>query len=75
MKINRKPYKLIGYSCHKMVDLNGNGRKPVTLSLKSELLEQYSKYCEEHGMVLSRRVEVLINQDLEKIAQEQKTAK
>lgn len=58
-----------------MVDLNGNGRKPVTLSLKSELLEQYSKYCEEHGMVLSRRVEVLINQDLEKIAQEQKTTK
>ena len=55
-----------------MVDTNGNGRKPVTLSLKSELLGQYSAYCKEHGMVLSRRLEILIQRDLERIAQEKK---
>ena len=41
------------------------GRKAVTLSIKSDLLDDYSKYCEEHGMVLSRRVELLIQKDLE----------
>ncbi len=55
-----------------MTESNGNGRKAVTLSLKSELLEKYSEYCQKHGMVLSRRLEVLIQNDLEKIKQEQK---
>ena len=55
-----------------MVEITGNGRKPVTLSLKSELLDKYSNYCEEHGMVLSRRLEVLILKDLETIEKEDK---
>jgi len=44
---------------------NGNGRKPITFSIKSELLNVFSKYCEEHGYIMSRRVEVLIKRDLE----------
>ena len=53
-----------------MPESNGNGRKPVTLSLRSELVDNYSKYCQEHGMVLSRRLEVLIQKDLDRITQE-----
>ncbi len=56
-----------------MAETNGNGRKPVTLSLKSGLLDQYSEYCQKHGMVLSRRLEVLIQNDLERIAQKQES--
>lgn len=39
-------------------------RKPVTVSLKAELLDKYSKYCKEQGMILSRRIEVLLEEDL-----------
>ena len=49
-----------------MADTNGNGRKPVTLSIKSELLDNYSNFCEKNGMMLSRRIEVLLQNDLEK---------
>jgi len=44
---------------------NGNGRKTVTMNLKSDLLEEYREYCEKHGFVLSRRLEVLMKKDLE----------
>ncbi len=71
------PLKIIGTFIYpygnilvKMAEPNGNGRKPVTLSIKSELLEKYTKYCQEHGMVISRRLEVLMQQDLEKISQD-----
>ena len=40
-------------------------RKPVTISLKSDLHDRYKKYCEEQGMFLSRRIEKLMERDLE----------
>ena len=40
------------------------GRKAVTMSLKADLWDKYSKYCEEQGMVMSRRVEILLEKDL-----------
>ena len=42
----------------------GKLRKPVTVSLKVDLLDKYSKYCEEQGMFLSRRLEILMEKDL-----------
>jgi hypothetical protein len=50
---------------------NGNGRKTVTMSLRSELLEAYRKYCEQHGYLLSRRLEILMKKDLEENKDEQ----
>ena len=45
---------------------NGNGRKTVTMNLKSDLLEEYRQYCEKHGYALSKRLEVLMRKDLDK---------
>ncbi len=39
-------------------------RKPVTVSLYSDLLERYKKYCNLNGMMLSRRLEILMEKDL-----------
>ena len=39
-------------------------RKPVTVSLKADLFNKYRKYCDDNGMLISRRVEVLLEQDL-----------
>ena len=46
--------------------INSKGRRPITLSLKEKLLNEYLEYCKENGMVLSRRIEVLIKRDLQK---------
>ena len=41
------------------------GRKTVALSLDEGVYEQYQKYCEEHHMILSRKVEALMKKELE----------
>ncbi len=41
-------------------------RRPITLSLRAMLLDKYKEYCEKHGMILSRRVELLLERDLKK---------
>jgi hypothetical protein len=41
------------------------GRKTVALSLDEDVYEQYQKYCEEHHMILSRKVEALMKKELE----------
>lgn len=43
---------------------NSKGRIPVTLSLKVDLLNKYNEYCKINGMILSRRIELLIKEDL-----------
>jgi len=45
---------------------NKDKRKPVTVSLRADLLNKYSEYCKEQGMVLSRRIEILMEEDLKK---------
>ena len=46
------------------------GRKTVALSLDEGVYEQYQKYCEEHHMILSRKVEALMKKELEDIKNE-----
>ena len=40
--------------------------KRVTITLPTDLLKQYQKYCEEEGMNLSSRIAVLLKKDLKK---------
>ncbi len=44
-----------------------NGRKAITFSINAELMDKYSKACEEKGIIMSRRVERFLEEDLEKI--------
>ncbi len=43
------------------------GRKTFALSLDENIYEKYQKYCKENGMILSRKVEFLIKNELEEI--------
>jgi len=42
------------------------GRKTVALSLDEEIYEKYQKYCEEHSIILSRKVEKFMEEQLNK---------
>ena len=42
------------------------GRKTVALSLDEEVYKKYKKYCEEHHIILSRKVEDFMKKELEK---------
>ena len=41
------------------------GRKTVALSLDEDIYGQYKKYCEEKHMILSRKVEAMMKEELE----------
>lgn len=40
------------------------GRKTVALSLDEEIYEEYQKYCEENALILSRKVETFMKNEL-----------
>lgn len=40
------------------------GRKTVALSLDEDVYEAYKKYCEDNSMILSRKVEKFMEEDL-----------
>jgi hypothetical protein len=42
-------------------------KKKVTLSIEKRIYDSYMKYCKEEGIILSKRVEVFISNELEKI--------
>ena len=42
------------------------GRKTVALSLDEEIYENYRDYCEKHSMILSRKVEKFMEEELKK---------
>ena len=44
------------------------GRKTVALSLDEAIYENYQKYCEKHSMILSRKVEKFMEEELKKKA-------
>ncbi len=44
--------------------INNVGRRPITLNINTEVLKQFSEYCKERGMLPSRRIEILIANDL-----------
>ncbi|HOI18426.1 MAG TPA: hypothetical protein PLX15_01030 [Candidatus Woesearchaeota archaeon] len=41
------------------------GRKTIALSLDQDIYEQYKKYCKEHHMIVSRKVEALMKKELD----------
>jgi len=40
------------------------GRKTVALSLDEEIYEKYQKYCEKNSMIVSRKVEKFMEEDM-----------
>ena len=42
------------------------GRKTVALSLDEYIYENYQEYCEKHSMILSRKVEKFMEEELKK---------
>jgi len=42
------------------------GRKTVALSLDEEIYEQYKKFCEERSLILSRKVEKFMEDEMRK---------
>jgi len=46
--------------------LKMNNRKTVTLSVDEKIYEEYKKYCEEYGLILSKRVEFFMKDELNK---------
>ena len=40
------------------------GRKTVALSLDEDIYESYKKYCEDNSMILSRKVEKFMKEEL-----------
>jgi len=43
-----------------------NNKKTVTLSIDKKTYEEYKKYCEENGLILSKRVEMFMKNELNK---------
>ncbi len=40
-------------------------KKKVTLSIDSDIYERYQKFCEEHGLMLSKKVELFMRKEAE----------
>lgn|GEM_PF-1105884 len=45
-------------------------RKTISLSIDEEIYEAYKKYCEENSLILSRKVETFMKEELEKVGGE-----
>ena len=43
-----------------------NNKKPVTLSIDEKTYEDYRKHCEENGLILSKKVEMFMKEELNK---------
>ena len=44
--------------------LGSNQKKKVTLSVDSRTYDEFSKYCDEKGLVLSKQVEFFMKDEL-----------
>ena len=42
-----------------------NGKQKVTLSIDSKTYHNYQKFCEEHALMLSKKIELFMKQELE----------
>ena len=40
------------------------GKKRVTLFVDSEIYEKYKQYCEKNGLILSKRFEIFMENEL-----------
>ena len=43
------------------------GRKTVSLSVDEKIYDEYKKYCDERGIILSKQVEMFMKKELEKL--------
>lgn len=48
------------------------GRKTVALSLDEEIYEQYKRICKENFIILSRKVESFMKEEIKRIHKEDK---
>lgn len=42
------------------------GKKRVTLFVDSEIYEKYKQYCDKNGLILSKRFEIFMENELKK---------
>jgi len=49
-----------------MVKEKRNNKKIVTLSIDEDVYNEYKKYCEENGFILSKMVEKFMREELKK---------
>ena len=42
-------------------------RKTISLSIDEEIYEAYKKYCEKNSLILSRKVETFMKEELEEV--------
>jgi len=43
-----------------------NSKKTVTLSIDEKVYEEYRKFCEENGFIISKQVEKFMKEELKK---------
>jgi len=43
------------------------GRKTVSLSIDEKIYDEYKKYCDERGIILSKQFEMFMKKELEKL--------
>ncbi|MDP2906951.1 MAG: hypothetical protein Q8O03_03335 [Nanoarchaeota archaeon] len=42
-------------------------KKKVTLSIEEEIYDSYQKYCEENAILLSKKIELIMKKEMEKV--------
>jgi len=45
-------------------------RKKITLTISPKVVEKYKTYCDENGMNVSKRIELLMKNDLKRMKNE-----
>ena len=48
-----------------MADKSNNSKQKVTLSIDSKTYQQFQKYCEDHAIRLSKKIELFMKKELE----------
>ncbi|MBW2966580.1 hypothetical protein KY342_05740 [Candidatus Woesearchaeota archaeon] len=48
-----------------MADKSNNPKQKVTLSIDSKTYSAFQKYCEEHAIMLSKKIELFMKKELE----------
>ncbi len=48
-----------------MADKNQSGKQKVTLSIDSKTYKEFQDYCEEHAIMLSKKIELFMKKVLE----------
>ncbi|MBR9692094.1 hypothetical protein GOV06_04905 [Candidatus Woesearchaeota archaeon] len=49
----------------------GSEKQKVTLSIDSKTYHNYQKFCEEHALMLSKKIELFMKQELEETKEAQ----